>query len=72
MTGPPVIVYPPSPTGGRRVLVEGEALGRAYRLADVVDFLRHAGLELDEHEVAESGLIEWIGGGPHVWGDLDH
>ncbi|GAA2446181.1 hypothetical protein GCM10010273_27640 [Streptomyces lavendulocolor] len=52
--------------------MDGEALGRAYRWADVVQFLRRAGVELDEHEVAESGLIEWIGGGPYLWGELDH
>ncbi|MDN3296375.1 hypothetical protein QWM81_20365 [Streptomyces ficellus] len=65
---PPVIVYPPSPTGGRRVRVDGEILGLAYGLADMARFLRRAGLELDEFGVAQSALIEWRGGGPYVWG----
>ncbi|TLQ45777.1 hypothetical protein [Streptomyces marianii] len=68
MSAPPVIVYPPSPTGGRRVRVGGEILGLAHSLGDVVEFLRRAGLEgLDEDDVARSELIEWRGGGPGVW-----
>jgi hypothetical protein len=68
MSGLPVIVYPPSPTGGRRVRVDGEILGLAYGLRDVAEFLRRAGLEdVDETDVAESPLIEWRGGGPNVW-----
>ncbi|MEU2739849.1 hypothetical protein ABZ656_31955 [Streptomyces sp. NPDC007095] len=64
----PVIVYPPSPTGGRRVRVDGEILGLAYSLLDVAEFLRRAGLEgMDAGDVAESDLIEWRGGGPDVW-----
>jgi hypothetical protein len=67
MAGPPVIVYPPSPTGGRRVRADGEILGLARSLRDVAEFLRRAGLELDEDAVAESPLIEWRGGGPELW-----
>ncbi|MEW2418043.1 hypothetical protein AB0953_30665 [Streptomyces sp. NPDC046866] len=64
---PPVIVYPPSPTGGRRVRVDGQILGLAHSLTDIVDLLRRAGLELSEYEAARSALIEWRGGGPYVW-----
>ncbi|MFE4329674.1 hypothetical protein ACFRQM_09480 [Streptomyces sp. NPDC056831] len=68
MSARPVIVSPPSPTGGRRVRVNGETLGLAYDLGDLVEFLRRAGLEgLDEVEVTRSGLVEWRGGGPNVW-----
>jgi hypothetical protein len=67
MTGPPVIVYPPSPTGGRRVRADGEILGLAHSLRDVAEFLRRAGLDLDEDQAAESPLIEWRGGGPWLW-----
>lgn len=63
----PVIVHPPSPTGGRRVRVDGEILGLAFDLADLVEFLRRAGLELDEAEAARSEMIEWRGGGADVW-----
>ncbi|UIX29554.1 hypothetical protein LUX31_05615 [Streptomyces sp. GQFP] len=48
--------------------VDGELLGRAYSLRDVAEFLRRAGIEdIDETYVAESGLIEWSGGGPGDW-----
>jgi hypothetical protein len=67
MPGPPVIVYPPSPTGGRRVRANGEILGLAYSVRDVVEFLRRAGLDIDEVDVEATGLIEWRGGGPDVW-----
>ncbi|MFE9684150.1 hypothetical protein [Streptomyces sp. NPDC006285] len=64
----PVVIYPPSPTGGRRVRIDGEILGLAYGLRDAAEFLRRAGLEdADESYVEESGLIEWRGGGPDVW-----
>ncbi|MFD0034841.1 hypothetical protein ACFVJK_42850 [Streptomyces sp. NPDC127172] len=65
----PVIVSPPSTSGGRRVRVDGEILGLAHSLVDVAEFLRRAGLEgLDASGVAESELIEWRGGGPDEWG----
>jgi hypothetical protein len=64
-----VIVYAPSPTGGgRRVRMDGEFLGVAYSLHDLTVFLQHAGLEgWDEVDVANSGMIEWHGGGAEVW-----
>jgi hypothetical protein len=63
-----VIVFPPSETGGRQVDVEGETLGTASSLHDLTVLLRNAGLpDWDEVDVAESGLIEWHGGGPEVW-----
>ncbi|GAA2299467.1 hypothetical protein OKJ48_21745 [Streptomyces kunmingensis] len=63
----PIIVYQPSPSGGRRVRVAGEILGLAHDLRDVAEFLRHAGLEMDETDVESSPLIEWRGGGPGTW-----
>ncbi|MFJ3587507.1 hypothetical protein ACIQUY_29375 [Streptomyces sp. NPDC090231] len=64
----PVIVYPPSPTGGRRVRIDGEILGLAHDLRDVAEFLRRAGLDdVDETDVETSALIDWRGGGPDVW-----
>ncbi|MFJ3545423.1 hypothetical protein ACIPQH_25045 [Streptomyces rubiginosohelvolus] len=63
-----VVVSPPSPSGGRRVRVDGTILGLAYGLGDLVEFLRRAGLEgVDEVEVARSPLVDWRGGGPDVW-----
>jgi hypothetical protein len=63
MTEPRVIVYPPDEAGTRRVRVDGTILGRAFGMADVIEFLRRAGLE-DE---ADWPPIEWRGGGPEVW-----
>ncbi|MFF5809058.1 hypothetical protein [Streptomyces sp. NPDC012746] len=69
MHGAAVIVYPPDEGGGRRVRAGDAILGRAVGLRDVVEFLRRAGLEgLDESDVERSELIQWRGGGPHVWG----
>ncbi|MGW6292775.1 hypothetical protein [Streptomyces sp. NPDC055058] len=65
----PVVVYPPSESGGRRVRVDGAILGTAYSLQDLTVFLQHAGLEgWDELDVSASDLIEWRGGGSEVWG----
>lgn len=69
MAMPRVVVYPPSETGGRRVRVEGTILGTAYSLQDLVALLQTAGLQdWDDVEVVRSGLVEWRGGGPDVWG----
>lgn len=69
MSGPiRVIIHPPSPTGGRRVRVDGEILGLAHNAADVAEFLRRAGLEIDPAEVAEAPWIDWRGPGPDHWG----
>lgn len=63
-----MIVYPPDEGGGRRVRIDGEILGRAFGIGDLVEFLRRAGLEdWDQVDVATSELIEWRGGGPTVW-----
>ncbi|WP_435642930.1 hypothetical protein ACR9VJ_10095 [Streptomyces sp. H49] len=61
----PVMVLPLSMSGDRQVRAEGEILGLAFRLADVAEFLRRAGLE--DVDVETSQLIEWRGGGPEVW-----
>lgn len=68
MSVQPVIVYPPSPTGGRRVRIDGQILGLAYGLQDIVEFLRRAGLDdIDVTDVETSALIDWRGGGPDRW-----
>ncbi|MFF5532436.1 hypothetical protein ACFY71_08120 [Streptomyces cinerochromogenes] len=53
------IVYPPSPTGGRRWRVDGDVLGLAHSLVDVAEFLRRAGLEgVEPEDVVRSESIE--------------
>lgn len=63
-----VVVQPPSPTGGRRVRVDGEILGLAHSLVDLAEFLRRAGLEVDPAEVPGLRWIDWRGVGPEYWG----
>ncbi|MFF7213042.1 hypothetical protein ACFZAU_21280 [Streptomyces sp. NPDC008238] len=58
---------PPSDTGGRVVRADGEVLGTAYRTADLLEFLRRAGLDPDGISLLDEDLIEWHGGGPDVW-----
>ncbi|MFG2228065.1 hypothetical protein [Streptomyces sp. NPDC048644] len=64
----PIVVYPPSPTGGRRVRAGGTILGLAYSARDLEEFLRRAGLDPDDLQLDDPGLIDWRGGGPEVWG----
>jgi hypothetical protein len=66
MVGPPVVVYPLMESGGRRVRVNGEILGIAYGVGDLLEFLRRAGLEPDDVDL-DGPLFEWRGGGPGVW-----
>lgn len=64
-----IVVYPPDEQGARRVRVDGTILGRATDLADLVIWLRRAGLDgIDDLDVVRSPLIEWRGGGPEDWG----
>ncbi|MFE0801022.1 hypothetical protein [Streptomyces sp. NPDC058812] len=61
----PVIAYPLSETGGRRVPIDEEILGTAHSLHDLTVFLQQAGLEgRDDLDVVGSELIEWRDGGP--------
>ncbi|MFI2200454.1 hypothetical protein ACH47Z_06655 [Streptomyces sp. NPDC020192] len=62
-----VIVQPPAPDGGRRVVIHGEFVGTAYHLLDVVEFLRQKGLPETDTTVDDPDLIEWRGGGPQAW-----
>ena len=67
----PVAVHPPLGTGGRRVTVHGEILGLAHSDADVVEFLRQAGLSdaegvPDVEELLDDpAWVKWQGGRAH-------
>ncbi|WP_078894374.1 hypothetical protein [Streptomyces sp. CT34] len=63
MADAPIVVHPPSPTGGRRVTADGQPLGVARNVADLLEFLRRAGLDPDDVQLADPNLIEWRGGG---------
>lgn len=67
MARAPVVVYPPAAGGGRRVRAAGSILGTAYGEADLLEFLRRAGLDPEDVRLDDPDLIEWRGGGPDVW-----
>ncbi|MFI7315169.1 hypothetical protein [Streptomyces hygroscopicus] len=64
---PPAVVYPPVPSGGRRVTTRGEIVGLAHGREDVAEFLRRTGLDENVVALNDPGLIEWRGGGPDAW-----
>ncbi|TJZ59413.1 hypothetical protein FCH28_03685 [Streptomyces piniterrae] len=66
-----MIVHPPC-TGGRRVTLYGQDLGRARRPGDVAAFLRRAGFSLpglspSKFSWDDTGVFEWRDGGPDIW-----
>ncbi|MCZ1011937.1 hypothetical protein [Streptomyces lydicus] len=63
---PRIVVHPPEHGGGRRVYVGTTSLGIAHSAADLLEFLRRAGLDPDDVRL-EDPSIEWRGGGPDVW-----
>lgn len=62
----PVIVHPPC-SGGRRVTLYGQDLGRALRPGDVAAILRRAGFCTTKFVWDDTGVFEWRDGGPDVW-----
>jgi hypothetical protein len=62
----PVIVHPPV-GGRRRVTIRGEPVGTARGLADLLEFLRRAGLAEDDIPLDDPGFVDWRGGGPGDW-----
>lgn len=65
MDGPPIVVHPPLGTGGRRVTVRGQILGLAHSDADVVEFLRRAGLPDADDLLDDPAWVKWRGGRAH-------
>ncbi|WP_314177918.1 hypothetical protein [Streptomyces winkii] len=63
----PIVVHPPSPSGGRRVTANGRILGLARGLADLAEFLRQVGLDPEEVRFDDPEFIEWRRVGPDVW-----
>lgn len=65
-----IVVHPPSPMGGRRITADradGDDLGFARGIADLVVILRRAGLDPDQVRLDDPVLIEWRGGRADVW-----
>ncbi|MEU2179521.1 hypothetical protein [Streptomyces thermolilacinus] len=63
----PIVVHRPTPSGGRRVTARGDILGLAHNDADLVEFLRRAGLDEADIDLDDPGLVEWRGGRAHQW-----
>ncbi|KPC60358.1 hypothetical protein [Streptomyces chattanoogensis] len=66
---PPVIVHPPTPSGGRRVTVRGQIVGLAHGRGDVAEFLRRAGIAgpAGDVQLDDPRLVEWRGGNLDEW-----
>ncbi|MEU1544043.1 hypothetical protein ABZ461_39400 [Actinacidiphila glaucinigra] len=62
-----IVVMPPGDTDGRVVRADDAVLGTAYRMADLMEFLRRAGWDVDMVDVLDREFIEWRGGGPDAW-----
>lgn len=63
----PIVVHPPASDGGRRVTVRGRTVGVAHDDRELVEFLRRTGLGDADMALDDPHLVEWRGGGPHVW-----
>ncbi|MFI7890845.1 hypothetical protein ACIFUY_06230 [Streptomyces sp. CACIS-1.16CA] len=61
----PIVIHRPSPTGGRRVTIQGQIAGLAHTDADVVEFLRRAGLPDADDLLDQADWVEWRGGRAH-------
>ncbi|WP_394427174.1 hypothetical protein [Streptomyces sp. SGAir0957] len=61
------MVHAASDGYGRRVTLRGKQAGLAQCLADVIEFLRLADVDLNAEEATSSPLIGWRGGGPVLW-----
>lgn len=63
----PIVIHRPSPTGGRRVTIRGQIAGLAHDDADVVEFLRRAGLPDADDLLDQADWVEWRGGRAHEY-----
>ncbi|MEU9013205.1 hypothetical protein AB0D12_26270 [Streptomyces sp. NPDC048479] len=61
----PIVVHPASGTGGRRVTIRGQIAGLAHSDADLIEFLRRAGLP-DAWEILDDPQwVDWRRDEPH-------
>ena len=66
-----VIVFPPDSDGRRCVRCDGEDLGRAASLYEVMDLLNEAGLNAAATAFDNTDIFDWRGGGPYAWDPAD-
>lgn len=69
MASPPIVIFRPSPSGGRRVTVQRggrvRILGLAHSDHEVIVFLEGAGLDDPERVLDDPEWVEWRGGRAH-------
>ncbi|WP_254707100.1 hypothetical protein [Streptomyces lunaelactis] len=64
----PIVVHRVAGIGGRRVTIRGQIAGLARSDADLVEFLRRAGLPDAGEVMDDPRWVEWQGGQPHEYG----
>ncbi|MFF8534771.1 hypothetical protein ACF07B_23030 [Streptomyces sp. NPDC015532] len=63
----PITVGRPAGAGGRRVTIRGRSSGIAHSDADVVEFLRRAGLPDAWEYLDDPSWVEWQDGRPRTY-----
>ncbi|MFF3321061.1 hypothetical protein [Streptomyces sp. NPDC002889] len=61
----PIVVHRATVNGGRRVTVRGQIVGLAHSDADLIEFLRRAGLADAWEALDDPRWVEWRGGRPY-------
>ncbi|WP_351223556.1 hypothetical protein [Streptomyces sp. NPDC002133] len=64
----PIVVHRAAGTGGRRVRIRTQTAGLARSDADLIEFLRRAGLPDAWDLLDDPHWVEWQGGRPHEYG----
>ncbi|WP_328540748.1 hypothetical protein [Streptomyces sp. NBC_00344] len=67
MSGAPIVAHRASGTNGRRVTIHAQTVGLARSDADMVEFLRRAGLPDASDMLDDPRWVEWQGGRPHEY-----
>ncbi|MCX4645605.1 hypothetical protein ACFVY1_05025 [Streptomyces sp. NPDC058293] len=70
MDSTPIVVHPPTPTGGRRVAIQGHVAGIARSDADLVAFLCQAGVTVHSALLDDEAWVKWRGGRAHHYAAL--
>ncbi|MFC8199899.1 hypothetical protein ACFUTV_31580 [Streptomyces sp. NPDC057298] len=64
----PIVVHRLTGAAGRRVTIHSGKAGLAHSDADLVEFLRRAGLPDASELLDDPSWVEWQGGLPHQYG----
>ncbi|MER5463946.1 hypothetical protein ABT010_25335 [Streptomyces sp. NPDC002668] len=63
----PIVVHRAAGNGGRRVRIRGQIVGLAHNAADLIEFLRRAGLPDASDVLDDPHWVEWQGGRLHEY-----